>query len=391
MATGRRRIDDERPTGEEMLERVLLTEREHARAWLRVYLGYAPGVGKTYAMLHEGQRRKERGTDVVVGLVETYGRLHTIDAMGDLEVIPRRQISYQGVTVEEMDVEGILARRPQVVLVDELAHTNAPGSPREKRYQDVLAIRDAGINVITTVNIQHIESLKDTIERITGIRVRETVPDWVIDEADEIELADISPDALQKRMQHGNIYPRTRITDALDNFFRKGNLTALRELALRRVLEHTDTQLHDYMKSQGIKGPWHCNESVLVCVPQTDQAQQLVRRGAHLAERLKGRFVVLYVARPGLALDPNRSRGHQEVQRALQLARELGAEVITREATKVGDAIVSCAREVDATQIVLGESTRSWLRELLHGSTTQDVLRQTSDVDVHIVKQADVR
>ena len=229
MATGRRRIDDERPTGEEMLERVRLTEREHARAWLRVYLGYAPGVGKTYAMLHEGQRRKERGTDVVVGFVETYGRLHTIDAMGDLEVVPRRQISYQGVTVEEMDVEGILARRPQVVLVDELAHTNAPGSPREKRYQDVLAIRDAGINVITTVNIQHIESLKDTIERITGIRVRETVPDWVIDEADEIELADISPDALQKRMQHGNIYPRTRITDALDNFFRKGNLTALRE------------------------------------------------------------------------------------------------------------------------------------------------------------------
>src|SRR5579859_4158533 len=374
-----------------MLERVHLTERTHSRAWLRVYLGYAPGVGKTYAMLHEGQRRKNRGTDVVVGLVETYGRPLTDEAIGDLEIIPRRKIPYQGVTLGEMDVDAILARRPQVALVDELAHTNAPGSTREKRYQDVLVLRDAGINVITTVNIQHIESLKDPVEQITGIRVRETVPDLVIGEADEVELADISPDALQKRMQHGNIYPKTRITDALDHFFRKGNLTALRELALRRVLEHTDTQLHDYMKSQGIKGPWHCKESVLVCLPQTDQAQQLVRRGAHLAERLKARFVVLYVARPGLGLDPMLSRGHQEVQRALQLARELGAEVITREATDVGDAIVEVAAQVDATQIVLGASTRSWLRELLRGSTTQEVLRRTQDVDVHIIPRADAK
>jgi two-component system sensor histidine kinase KdpD len=206
-----------------------------------------------------------------------------------------------------------------------------------------------------------------------------------------LELADISPDALQKRMQHGNIYPQTRIVDALHNFFRKGNLTALRELALRRVLEHTDSQLHDYMKSQGIKGPWLCNETVLVCIPQTDQAQQLVRRGAHLAERLKARFVVLYVARPGLGLDPTRSRGHQEVQRALQLARELGAEVVTREATDVGDAIVEVASQIEATQIVLGASTRSWLRELLYGSTTQEVLRRTKDLDIHIVQRGDTK
>src|SRR5579885_2577221 len=209
MAEETRRADDERPTAEEMLDRVRLVERGEARAWLRVYLGYAPGVGKTYAMLHEGQRRRQRGTDVVVGWVETYGRPHTMEAIGDLEVTPRRQISYQGVVVEEMDVDAILARRPQVVLIDELAHTNAPGSRHEKRYQDVLQIREAGINVITTVNIQHLESLKDTVERVTGIHVRESLPDWVLDGADEVELIDQTPEALQKRMLHGNIYPKS--------------------------------------------------------------------------------------------------------------------------------------------------------------------------------------
>jgi two-component system sensor histidine kinase KdpD len=374
-----------------MLERVRLTERAQSKAWLRVYLGYAPGVGKTYAMLHEGRRRKERGTDVVVGYVETYNRPHTVEAIGDLEVIPRRQIEYHGVTVEEMDVDAIVARRPQVVLVDELAHTNVPGLAHEKRYQDIIQIRDAGINVITTVNVQHIESLKDTIEQITGVRVRETVPDWVIDQADELELVDVSPEALQKRMTHGNIYPIAQVDSALQHFFRKGNLAALRELALRRVLEHTDTQLHEYMQRQGIAGPWHCNETVLACAPPNGQAQQLVRRGVHLAGRLQARFVVLYVARPGLELDAKRSRAYQEVQKALALARELGAEVVVRESNDVADAIVKAATEVNATQIVLGESTRSWIRELLRGSITREVLRRTKDVDVHLVQRAEGR
>lgn len=391
MTDDRQRVDADRPTAEQMLERVNLTERDQGRAWIRVYLGYAPGVGKTFAMLHEGQRRRERGTDVVVGLVETYGRPLTMEAIGDLEVIPRKRIEYRGVEVEEMDVEAILARRPQVALVDELAHTNVPGSTHEKRYQDVIQIRDAGINVITTVNIQHLESLRDTIERITGVRVRETLPDWVIDDADEVELADISPEALQKRMMHGNIYPVTRVDDALQHFFRKGNLGALRELALRRVLEHTDTQLHDYMRRQGIEGPWHCTETVLVCVPETEQAQQVVRRGAHLAERLKARFVVLHVGRTGQHLDPNRSRAYQEVQKALQLAQELGAEVIHKESNNVADTIVDVTKELNATQIVMGESTRSWLREILKGSTTREILRRTTDVDIHIVNRSDAR
>lgn len=380
-----------RPSAEEMLARVQLVERSQGHAWLRVYLGYAPGVGKTYAMLHEGRRRKGRGTDVVVGFVETYGRPKTIEAIGGLEVIPRRQIQYRGVTVEEMDVDAILARRPQVVLIDELAHTNAPGSKNPKRYQDVLEIRDAGINVITTVNIQHVESLNDVVLQVTGTRQRETVPDWVIDQADELELIDQSPEALQKRMTHGNIYPKERVDAALHNFFRKGNLSALRELALRRVLEHTDNQLHDYMRCQGIKGPWHCTETVLVCVPPTEQAQQLVRRGLRLAERLQARLVVLHVTQPRKGLDPRGSRGSREAHKALQLARELGAQVVTTESDSVAGALVEYAEQVNATQIVIGASSHSWLREMLRGSIVREVLRRTKDVDVHIVQRADPR
>jgi two-component system sensor histidine kinase KdpD len=356
-----------------------------------VYLGAAPGVGKTFAMLDEGFRRTERGTDVVVGFVETHGRARTRAQLRDLEVVPRRRTSYRDATFEELDLDAVLARRPDVALVDELAHTNVPGLAHEKRYQDIIQIRDAGINVITTVNVQHIESLKDTIEQITGVRVRETVPDWVIDQADELELVDVSPEALQKRMTHGNIYPIAQVDSALQHFFRKGNLAALRELALRRVLEHTDTQLHEYMQRQGIAGPWHCNETVLACAPPNGQAQQLVRRGVHLAGRLQARFVVLYVARPGLELDAKRSRAYQEVQKALALARELGAEVVVRESNDVADAIVKAATEVNATQIVLGESTRSWIRELLRGSITREVLRRTKDVDVHLVQRAEGR
>ncbi|SRR5581483_6174362 len=379
-----------RPTGDEMLERVQMAERAgQVNAWLRVYLGYAPGVGKTYAMLNEGRRRRSRGTDVVIGWVETYERPLTMAAVGDLEVVARKKIDYRGVVVEEMDVDAIIARRPQVALVDELAHTNVPGSRNEKRYQDVLDLRDAGISVISTVNVQHIESLHDTVERITGIPVRETVPDWVIDQADELEMIDQSPEALQKRMLHGNIYPQQRVTDALNNFFRKGNLAALRELTLRRMAEHTDDKLRQYMRMKGIDEPWHCKETVLVCVPPTEQAEQLVRRGFHLAERLQARLVTLYVAQPGRSLSQERSRGYQEAQKALHLAAELGAEVVTKQGVKVAEALVSYAKEISATQIVMGESTRGRLRELLEGSIIREVLRRTEDVDVHIVQRAD--
>ncbi len=378
-----------RPSGDEMLERVQLSTRSQANAWLRVYLGYAPGVGKTFAMLNEGHRRKQRGTDVVIGLVETYNRPLTVEAIGDLEVVPRRKLEYRGVMVDEMDVDAIIARKPQVALVDELAHSNVPGSKNEKRYQDVLELRDAGINVISAVNIQHLESLHDAVERITGVDVHETVPDWVVDQADEVELIDQSPEALQKRMLHGNIYHKSRVDDALNNFFRKGNLAALRELALRRVAEVTDDKLQQYMRAKGIEGPWPCKETVLVCLPPTDQAQQLVRRGMHLAERLQGRLVVLYIAQPAKGLSHERSRGYQEVQKALRIAGDLGAEVATRQSTKVADALVTYAQEIEATQIVMGETTRSRLRELFEGSVIREVLRRTKDIDVHIVQRAE--
>src|SRR5215470_4331180 len=228
----------------------------HRRGRLRVYLASAAGAGKTYAMLNEGHRREGRGTDVVVGYVETHARPLTEAQIGDLEIIPRKQVEYRGVTLEEMDTEAIIARHPKVALIDELAHTNVPGSKHTKRYQDVLEILDAGIDVVTTLNIQHLESLNDLVASITGVRVRETLPDWVLDQANEVELVDISPYALRQRMKHGNIYPPERIDTALNNFFREGNLTALRELALRRTAEKTETQLQEFMTEHHISQLW---------------------------------------------------------------------------------------------------------------------------------------
>lgn len=385
-----RQIVDRVNTAEELSRRDRLAPRGQPKAWLRIYLGYAPGVGKTYAMLHEAQRRRERGTDVVVGWVETYGRVRTIEAIGDLEVIPRQWIEHRGTWIEEMDVEAIIARRPQVVLIDELAHANIPGSTHQKRYQDVLRIRDAGINVITTLSIEQIDRLKETIEQVTGVRVQETVPDWVIAEADEVELIDITPEALQKRLLHGNIYPLDRVQEALGHTFRRDTLAALRELALRRVLEHTDSRLPTYLQIQGSAETWREHETVLVCVPSGIPTQHLVRRGAHLAGCLKARFVVLHVVQPGRHQGPEHPRMDQEAQKALQLARQLGADVCIRQASDVGATIAAFATGINATQIILGESTRSWLRELLKGSITREVLSRTKDVDIHIVQRTDV-
>jgi two-component system sensor histidine kinase KdpD len=267
----------------------------HPRGQLRIYLGAAPGVGKTYAMLNEGRRRKSRGTDVVVGVVETYGRPLTVEALEGLPVIPRRQVTYQGVTLDEMDLAAILARRPQVVLVDELAHTNAPGSPNEKRWQDVESLRDAGITVISTLNIQHLESLNDVVEGITGVKVRETVPDRVVDGADEVEVVDISPEALQARMRHGNIYPPEQARRALDGFFRKGNLAALRELALKRVALGVEQQLQEYMHDHRLEG-WVPGEKVLVLLDNTRASETAIRRAWRLAHAFNGQLIAAYPA-----------------------------------------------------------------------------------------------
>lgn len=372
--------------------------RSQATAWLRIYLGYAPGVGKTYAMLHEGRRRKARGTDVVIGWVETYSRPRTIEALGDLEIVPPRVITHQGVAVAELDVDAVIARRPQVVLVDELAHSNVRGSKHPKRYQDVLDLQASGINVISSVNIQHLASLHETVRLLTGVTVNESLPDWVLDGADELEMVDQTPEALRKRLRHGNVQPKAQVERALDGFFRVETLTALRELALRRMAEHTEHKLSQHAHSSSAHVPRRSTgqadrpapsrELVLVCVPANDLAQPLVRRGVLLAKRLHARLVVLHVAPPNRNLPTNGSTGYQETVRALQLARALGAEVITEPAGNVAQTVAQYAGELHATQLVMGESTRSWARELLRGSVLRDVLRRIKDVDVYIVRRS---
>lgn len=288
-----RPIEDPRPDPDVLLRKV--QQSADTRGRLRIYLGAAPGVGKTYAMLNEGKRRKARGTDVVVAFAETYNRPLTVEALEGLEVLPRKRIEYQGVVLEEMDTAAVIARRPQVALVDELAHTNAPGSPHERRWEDVEEIRGAGITVISTLNIQHLESLNDVVAGITGIRVRETVPDRVVDEAEELEVVDISPEALQARMRHGNIYPPEQAQPALGSFFRKGNLAALRELVLKRVAMDVEQQLQEYMHGHQLEG-WEAGERMLVLLDNTRSCEVAIRRAWRLAHAFNAEFYAAYPA-----------------------------------------------------------------------------------------------
>jgi two-component system sensor histidine kinase KdpD len=375
----------------------------HRRGRLRVYLGSVAGAGKTYAMLNEGHRREGRGTDVVVGYVETHGRTQTQAQLGDLEVIPRKKITYRGVTLEEMDTEAIIARHPQVALIDELAHTNVPGSKHAKRYQDVEEILDAGIDVVTTLNIQHLESLNDLVASITGVRVRETLPDWILDQADEVELIDISPYALRQRMKHGNIYPRERIEAALDNFFREGNLTALREMALRRTAEKTETQLQQYMTEHHIDKVWPAGERVLVGFDHRPHTRQVIRDAWRLAHGLHAELLAVsiqpegYLAFRSKLIRLLKYRGEakqhwEEAQRRVEenamLAEDLGAEVIRTSSRDIPKTLVEIAHERQVTQIVLGQPARSHWEELLRGSIINRLLRLSTDIDIHLVPRS---
>ena len=342
---------------------------DRRRGRLRVYMGAAPGSGKTYAMLREGRERRLRGEDVVVGLVETYGRPRTIEAINGLEVVPREKIEYRGTLLEEMDLEAVLVRHPQVALVDELAHTNAPGARHDKRWQDVDDLRDAGIDVVTTVNVQHVESVKDVVERITGITVRETVPDRVLDGADEIQFVDIAPEALRKRMHHGNIYPADRVDTALSNFFRPGNLAALREIALRLM---TETMA---VSSGVLPSP----EDVLVAVSSRASSAGLIRRGARLARRLGGQCSVLTVLPPGVA------RG-TAVAETETLARKLGCQFHVAHSDDKARAIIEAAVQYGAEHVVLGEPAhKDGLRELFTPSLVERVIENLPDSDIHVI------
>lgn len=347
-----------------------------------MYLGAAPGVGKTYRMLQEGHRRAERGTDVVIGIVETHGRARTAELIDGLEVIPRRRFEHRGTLLDELDVEAIVARRPEVVLVDELAHTNAPGSATTKRWEDVDIIRDAGIDVITTVNIQHLESLNDALFKITGVEQAETVPDAVVRAADQIEFVDMAPEALHRRMEHGNVYPKERVDAALGNYFRIGNLTALRELALLWVADRVEEDLQQYRSERQIDRPWETRERLVVAITASPSGDALVRRAARMAQRSRAELLGVHVRRSDGLGDGDRD---DAIAAHRQLLVDLGGhyhEVVGDDAARQ---LVAFARAENATQLVLGTSRRGRFDELLHGSVINRLIRNAPDLDVHVI------
>jgi two-component system sensor histidine kinase KdpD len=370
-----------RKTPEDWL--VTATSAEKSRGRFKIFLGYAPGVGKTFSMLSEGIRRKGRGEDVVVGIVETHGRPGTAEVAAKLEQIPRKEVDYKGTIFFEMDVDAILARRPHVALIDELAHTNVVGSRFAKRYEDVLALLDAGIDVLTTVNIQHVESLTPRVQSLTGITVRETVPDWVLDRADEIVISDLTPEALVTRMRRGDIYPSERVERALSNFFRRGNLIALREMALQRVTRAVDRTLDDYVKRKQLGAHWTVAEKVAVCISSNPAARDLIARGARLAEGMAADFFVLH-------LDSERDSA-PEAALALadnvRFAEDLGAQVVGLNGTSVAASTADFAKQHRITQIIFGRSALTGLKKYLYFLAIQQFVSAAPHVDLHIITQ----
>jgi len=368
-------------TPEQWLE--LSKPPEKAKGILKLFLGYAPGVGKTYGMLSEAIRRASRGEDVVIGIIETHGRQAIAELGAKLEVVPRKKIDYKGTIFEEMDVDAILARKPQVALVDELAHTNIPGSRHRKRYEDVLDLLDAKIDVISTVNIQHIESIAPTVRSITGISVRETVPDWVLQLSEETVMVDLTPEALQNRMRRGDIYGKEKVEQALKNFFRRGNLIALRELALRQVAEQVDRSLSTYMDEKEIRENWGVRERIAVCISANPRAQYLVARAARMARRMDAELYVIHV-------DVDRD-GDPQIEKALeanlQFAESLGAKTARLKGDNIADAAAQFVREKHVTQVILGRSAVEGWRKVLYMNAINRFLRDAPAVDVHIVTQ----
>ena len=359
-------------------------EESHAGR-LKIFVGAAPGVGKTYEMLQQARARKQDGYDIVVGVVETHGRKETQALLEGLEIVPRKRLEYKGQWLEEMDLDAIIARHPQIVLVDELAHTNAPGSRHPKRYLDVEELLNHGIDVYTTVNIQHIESLNDVVAQITHVRVRETVPDSVFDRADAIELVDLTPDDLIERLKEGKVYVPKQAERALEHYFSPGNLTALRELALRRTAERVDEQLLTHMQAHAIPGPWAAGERILVCVSEDPRAAGLVRYAKRLADRLHAPFTALCV-------ETRRSLRWTEEERdrvadTLRLAEALGGEAITVPGggRSIADDVISFAQANNVTQIIIGKSTRSRWFEILHGSVVHELVRRSGNISVHVI------
>lgn len=381
----KQRTDSAHKSPEEWLLSVDEPAEQRRRGRFKVFLGYAPGVGKTFSMLSEGIRRRTRGEDVVMGIVETHGRSGTAELAGKLEEVPRREVEYKGTIFTELDVDAVLRRAPQVVLIDELAHTNVEGSRSTKRYEDVLQLLENGIDVVSTLNVQHVESLTPRVQALTGIAVREQVPDWVLDRADEIVLSDLTPEALVTRMRRGDIYPAERIERSLANFFRRGNLIALREMALQRVTRAVDRTLGDYVKRKKLGSQWSIVERVAVCISANAQARDLIARGARLAEALGAELYVLHV-------ESTRDEDGQRkpaLDAALQLARNLGAHVELLRGKDTARATADYIREQRITQAIVGRSATHGLRSYLYYFALQRFMAAAPHVDLHIVTQED--
>ncbi|HEY6466125.1 MAG TPA: sensor histidine kinase KdpD [Candidatus Acidoferrales bacterium] len=357
--------------------------QERTKGSLKLFLGYAPGVGKTFAMLSEAIRRNSRGEDVVIGIVESHGRKGTAELAEQLEAVLRKKLDYKGTIFEEMDVDAILARRPAVVLVDELAHTNIAGSKHRKRYEDVLELLDAKIDVITTVNVQHIESVAPTVQAITGVTIRETVPDWVFRLTEETVMVDLTPEALHNRMRRGDIYHREKIEQSLRNFFRRGNLIALRELALRQVAEQVDRSLSNYLEEKEIQQNWGVRERLAVCISANPRAQYLLARAARMARRMDADFYALHVEANGT---PNATE-EKSLEANMRFAESLGAKTVRVKGKSVAEGAAIFVRDKKVTQVIFGRSALDGWRSLLYMHAINRFLADAPAVDVHIVTQ----
>jgi len=373
--------DNSRPDPDALLKEVQRDEEERGR--LKIFLGYAPGVGKTYAMLNEAHVLKKRGEDVVVGIVETHGRMETEALLKDLEMIPRRRVEYQGIVLEELDLDAILTRRPAVVLVDELAHTNAPGSRHPKRYRDVEELLDSGIDVYTTMNIQHFESLNDVLEKITGIRMQETLPDTFLDRADEVQVIDVPLEELFERLKEGKVYIPKQAERAMANFFQRGNLVALRELMLTHVARKIDTELLNYMRAKAISGPWPAAERLMVCIAPSPYAKQLLRKGYTIAKDAHAEWYAVYVSTPALKEMSDKDKAY--IAEALNLAEELGAKIATLSGTDVANEILRFARDYNINHIVIGKPLHSMLLGFWKGSPASRLLHTPSEFELHLI------
>ncbi|MBU3179983.1 universal stress protein [Clostridium psychrophilum] len=348
---------------------------------LKIYIGAAPGVGKSYQMLHDANDMKKGNIDIIIGLIETYRRKGTEEQMGSLEILPLKEIDYKGIKLKELDLEGVIARKPEFVVIDELAHTNIPTSKNKKRFEDVLEILDNGINVMTAVNIQHLESLNDHVNRMTGIKVKETIPDKIIETADEIEVIDITPDSLRERINAGKVYSKDKIDDALHHFFRIGNLNALREITLREVANEVDEKLVVYKNKKSVEGLIGAQEKILVCVNLNFNAEYLIRRGFRMAKRLKAEFYVLTVSK-----SYNHSKTeYKKLEELKKLCEKLGVKLKVEKSKHRERPIIEFATDNNITQIIIGPSARTRFHEILRGSIVRTIMRDTKYIDVLVV------